>query len=186
MSRSRTVTPVKKLTAHFQIRPSALSDLTAIDSLYPQAFPDEDLLPLVKDLIEAADLSISLVAVVDAQIAGHVVFTKCGVDGSSTGVALLGPLAVAPSWQRQGLGTALVQAGVEQMNNANVSLVLVLGDPAYYGRFGFRTERYVEPPYPLPANWSDAWQSLRLNDGGFSSSVKLAVPRPWLNPQLWA
>ena len=113
-------------------------------------------IPLVSDLLREAPIALSLVGIVDSRLTGHVIFTTCSVVGSSGEVALLGPLAVAPTWQRQGIGSAIVRAGLRRLEDAGVSQVYVLGDPAYYGRHGFLPESYVKPPYPLPTNPSVA------------------------------
>ena len=167
------------------IRTSTPDDVNAIELLYPQAFPDEDLLPLVRDLLPDTTVVTSLVATRDSQLAGHGVFTECGVSESNTRAALLGPLAVAPEHQKQGVGSAIVRDGLRRMTEQGVAFVLVLGDPAYYGRFGFRPEASIEPPYPLPAEWKDAWQSIRLDDGAEACSGVLAVPPPWREAALW-
>ena len=91
-----------------QIRESRPDDSAAIRSLYPEAFPDEDLLPLVRDLLNDSVVTISFVATIDTRIVGHVIFTRCGVVGNSVNASLLGPLAVAPAWQRKGIGSAIV------------------------------------------------------------------------------
>jgi putative acetyltransferase len=131
-----------------QIRESRPDDSVAIESLYPEAFPDEDLLPLVRDLLNDTVVATSLVGTIDARIVGHVVFTRCGVVGNNVNASLLGPLAVAPAWQRKGIGSAIVHAGLRWLEDSDVNLVLVLGDPAYYGRLGFLPESAVEPPFP--------------------------------------
>ena len=169
-----------------EIRDSVSEDWAALESLYPQAFPNEDLLPLLRNLLSDAAVAISLVATIDSQITGHVLFTRCGVAGSSVKTALLGPLAVAPASQRQGVGTALVTAGLQRLEEEGVTLVCVLGDPAYYGRFGFRTESSIEPPYPLPEAWNDAWQSRTLGGAAESPAGVLSLPAQWLDPALWA
>ena len=168
------------------IRESVPGDLGAIESLYPQAFPDEDLLPLVRDLLRDEAVTTSLVGSVDSAIAGHVIFTKCGVTGSNVCASLLGPLAVAPAWQRQGIGSAIVRAGLRRLTNAGVNRVFVLGDPAYYGRLGFTPERAVEPPYPLPAEDDGAWQAQALGETATRCAGVLSVPPQWLRPALWA
>ena len=170
----------------FEIRNSRTDDWAALESLYPQAFPDEDLLPLLRDLLHDAVNVISLVATIAAEPAGHVIFTRCGVVGDGVTVALLGPLAVAPAQQKQGVGSALVRAGLGRLEDEDVALVCVLGDPAYYGRFGFRTESSLEPPYPLPAEWQSAWQSRCIATGATPCTGKLDVPGPWRKPELWA
>ncbi len=167
------------------IRPSVQSDNAAIESLYPEAFPDEDLAPLVRRLLQEGDIVLSLVAAIDSKIAAHALFTSCGVEGSSVEAALLGPLAVAPDQQRRGLGTALVRGGLKRLRDNSTGLVCVLGDPAYYGRLGFRPETRVKPPYRLPAEWSEAWQSQYLRDGIEPVTGVLVVPRPWREAALW-
>jgi len=169
-----------------EIRESVQADAAAIESLYPKAFPDEDLFPLVRDLLQDAAITISLVGAMNLQIVGHAIFTRCGVVGSSVKAALLGPLAVAPAWQRQGIGSAIVRAGLQRLADEDVDLICVLGDPAYYGRLGFERETLVEPPYPLPAEWSGAWQSQYLHDTRVLCTRKLTVPPQWLQPSLWA
>lgn len=169
-----------------EIRDSVQADDAAIESLYLEAFPQEDLMPLVRDLLADAAIAYSLVGAIDLQIAGHAIFTRCGVVGRSVKAALLGPLAVAPAWQRKGIGSEIVRAGLLRLKDDEVELVCVLGDPAYYCRFGFRPETIVEPPYPLPTEWHGAWQSLYLNDTRVRSAGTLAVPRQWLQPALWA
>ena len=85
-----------------QIRESVQGDVAAIESLYPEAFPDEDLVPLVRDLLQDAAIAISLIGTIDLLIVGHAIFTKCGMIGSGVKAALLGPLAVAPDWRGAG------------------------------------------------------------------------------------
>ena len=168
------------------IRESLPGDLVAIETLYPEVFPEEDLLPLVRDLLRAAPRVLSLVGIAGASLAGHVVFTTCGTTAEPDKAALLGPLAVAPAWQRQGIGTAIVRAGLQRLEDAGAAQVYVLGDPAYYGRLGFGPEAGVAPPYPLPAEWRGAWQSMSLGGAGPPRRGQLSVPPPWRQARLWA
>ncbi len=177
-----------------EIRDSGPDDSAAIGALYAAAFPDEDLLPLVGELLQDGALALSLVATVGACLAGHAVFTRCDIEEDGQAVALLGPLAVAPARQRQGIGSALVRAGLKRLRHAGVAAVYVLGDPGYYGRLGFAPETAVAPPYPLPADWRGAWQSICLAEGtspprrpppGLRRG-SLCVPQPWRRPALWA
>jgi len=174
------------MSTELEIRESIEADVSGIESLYPQAFPDEDLAPLVLDLLNDSGVAISLVGTVGSQIAGHAIFTKCSILESGIKAALLGPLAVAPAWQGQGIGTAMVRAGIGRLKEEGVNLVLVLGDPAYYSRFGFLPETLVQPPYPLPDEWQGAWQSLSPDGKQLSRSGKLAVPPQWRKRALWA
>ncbi len=169
-----------------EIRESKREDSAAIEALYPEAFPEEDLLPLVRSLLnDATVVALSLVGTIDSQIVGHVIFTTCGLAGERVNAALLAPLAVAPAWQRQGIGSAMVRDGLRQLKEEDVSRVFVLGEPAFYGRLGFIPETFVEPPYPLPAEWEGVWQSLSLDDTASTCAGKLSVPPQWLQQSLW-
>ena len=169
-----------------RIRQGTPDDLPALLALYPAAFPDEDLLAILQSLLAEPAGVLSLVAVADGVVAGHVLFTDCSVAGCPERVALLGPLAIAPARQRQGIGRALVEAGLARLGSGGAAAVFVLGDPGYYGRFGFRTESDVKTPCPIPLEWAGAWQSIRLRDGAEPLTGTLAVPAPWQDPALWA
>ena len=166
-----------------KIRAAEPADLGALESLYPLAFPDEDLLPIVRALHSMPNDALSLVAVVDSRIVGHVFFSRCRVGDVKA--ALLGPLAVTPERQREGLGSALVNAGLDRMKEEGIRVVCVLGDPAYYRRFGFCPDASIEPPYRLPEEWSEAWQSKCLGDAEAPRAGRLEVPAPWMNEALW-
>ncbi|MEM9633824.1 MAG: N-acetyltransferase [Pseudomonadota bacterium] len=161
------------------------SDLPALEPLYRAAFPDEDLMPLLRDLSACKESIYSQIAIINGDIAGHVVFTMCNVDTNSSPVALLGPLCVLPERQKRGVGSSLVRSGIEHCREQSIALVLVLGDPTYYGRFGFRSETGVSAPFSLPEEWKDAWQSVKLNDHSTRPRGKLVVPVPWRDRALW-
>lgn len=173
------------MQAKIGIRESCPDDRAAIESLYPQAFPDEDLLPLVRELIDDPAVTVSLVATFETAIAGHAIFTTCSLP-ADVKVALLGPVAIAPSRQKQGVGSTLVYAGLQQLEQADVVRVCVLGDPAFYGRLGFRPESAIEPPYKLPDEWLGAWQSVGLRETPAPCKGRLLVPPQWRRPALWA
>lgn len=103
---------------------------------------------------------LSWVAVDGDEVVGHVVCTRAHVD--STQVVGLGPIGVAPHRQRAGVGSALVHAVLGAADALDVPLVGLLGDPAYYGRFGFRpsTELGVLSPDP---EWGPHFQALPLS-----------------------
>ena len=169
-----------------EIRSSLSSDTEAIEELYPVAFPKEDLLPLLRELLSEQDNVLSLVAIGDGKLVGHIVFTMCRIAGHPEKVGLLGPIAVAPHLQRRGIGSALIQEGINRLKSEGATQVNVLGDPAYYGRFGFEPDRHVKPPYELPQEWQTAWQFINLD--GLTPHVggRLSVPEPWRQPTLWA
>ena len=171
--------------SEFEIRRSRAEDLPAIEKLYPLAIPEEDLLPLVKTLLGEEPGILSLVAEAGGATVGHILFTLCAITGSEARAALLAPLAVAPKWQRKGIGSALMREGLTRLEQDGVAHVYVLGDPAYYGRSGFKPEAGVAPPYPLPAEFRDAWQSLRLASAPLPGHGALVLPEAWMQPALW-
>lgn len=173
-------------TDSIEVRATVDGDAPDLETLYGAAFLDEDLLPLVKRLLREEPGILSLAASVADRLAGHIIFTPCGVDHGNDCVALLGPLAVMPSWQRQGVGRTLIRAGFDRLAQSIVRRVLVLGDPAYYGRFGFLPEDSILPPYELPAAWTAAWQSIPLGADAARIAGKLRPPAAWLQPALWA
>ena len=142
-------------------------------------------MPLVIDLLQDEQNVISLVAVTDGEVTGNVIFTRCATEDGHAVVALLAPLAVAPESQRQGIGSALVREGLERLRECGVASVYVLGDPAYYGRLGFSVERHVTTPYPLPVEWTGAWQSLQLDKTVSPPGGRLRPPEQWLDQALW-
>jgi len=166
------------------IRESRPEELTTLEAMYPRAFPDEDLVPLLRSLHDNRDAMLSLVAVIDSRIAGHGIFTHCRVGDAA--VALLGPLAVDPPYQRRGIGSAIVRDGLSRLREIGTQAVCVLGDPNYYGRLGFAREDAIDAPYPLPDEWADAWQSLMLDDAERVGKGVLSVPPAWQQPALWA
>lgn len=173
------------MNVDFEIGESQPEDQSSIESLYPLAFPDEDLLPLVRDLLNEASDVLSLVSRAGGAVIGHCVFTLCGISGSPETVALLGPLAVLPDWQGQGIGGGCIRDGLRRLESRGVAAVLVLGDPGYYGRFGFEADAGVAPPYVLPGEWREAWQSVRLTGNKRIAPGVLCIPAPWARPELW-
>ena len=168
-----------------EIRASAPSELHAIEALYTDAFPSEDLSPLVRDLLTLQQGVLSLIGTVGSCLIAHVIFTKGCVDLANSDVALLGPLAVASAWQRKGVGSCMVRSGLQRLQHDGIGSVLVLGDPAYYQRFGFSPGANVDPPYALPKEWADAWQCLALDGTGTLAGGTLSLPKPWLRKELW-
>ncbi|MEM7508018.1 MAG: N-acetyltransferase [Pseudomonadota bacterium] len=166
------------------IRGALAGDGPAIAEILTAAFPEEDLTGTVAALLKRQDVT-ALVAGAQEGLAGLVLFTRCSVAAGVEPVALLGPLAVAPDAQRGGIGSSLVRLGLGLMRELGVAHVLVLGDPGYYGRFGFAMEQGIDTPCAIPRDWAPAWQGLRLSDAPVSSG-RLAVPAPWRNPALWA
>jgi putative acetyltransferase len=151
------------------VRGERHGDVEAIAEVVREAFIDQapaGTEPVEVALVEAlrADAawipSLSLVAEVAGQVVGHVLATRGHVDGHpALGLA---PLAVRPAHQGRGIGSALVEALLAQADADGEALVALLGDPAYYSRFGFvRAEELgVVPPVP---EWAPHFQARPLD-----------------------
>ena len=174
------------MTVDPTLRETRSSDLPVILGLYPDVFPDEDLVPLVRELMTGDRDVLSLAAFDGDAPAGHALFTLFGTAERDREAALLGPMAVALRFQRLGLGSGLVRAGLEPPKDRGVERVFVLGDPAWYGRFGFAPERRAKPPFPLPDAWLDAWQSAPLVSDAPVPEGPISLPEPWMRPALWS
>jgi putative acetyltransferase len=104
----------------------------------------------VQRLHADGDALVALVAEADGAVVGHILFSRLPI-ATARGVieaAALAPLAVHPRRQRQGIGSALVRHGLENCRARDIPAVVVLGDPAYYGRFGFSAEQAQDMQTP--------------------------------------
>ncbi len=173
------------MTDKLVIRETTSGEITQLLKLYPQAFPDEELRPVVSALLEVGPEVLSLARFDGDALVAHVLFTICGTEEGDLTGALLAPLGVMPLLQRQGLGSLLVRAGLERLEKRGIRQVFVLGDPAYYQRFGFSPERQVLTPYPIPEDWADALQSMPLAARPPLAAGRLSLPKPWMEPALW-
>ncbi len=122
-----------------EIRPEQPADAEAIHDVNAQAFGRVEEAVLIDILRKRGAVTLSLVAVEGKQVVGHVLFTPITIESQhSHAPALgLGPVAVLPSHQRKGIGSALISTGLEHCRSAGHDAVVVLGSPDYYPRFGF-------------------------------------------------
>ena len=149
------------------IRPERSDDFTAIDAVVADAFDSAEHARLVRDIrsSERYSADASLVAVLAGEVVGHVMISSAELrDGvQSVDVAMLSPLAVSPAHQQQGIGDALVRAVCAVASERGEPMVLLQGNPAYYGRFGFGPSAEHGITMGLP-DWAppEAAQVLRL------------------------
>lgn len=140
---------------HFVIRDEARGDETAIDLVTQAAFRDHPFSRqtehrIVRGLREAGALRLSLVATIDGNVVGHIAFSGVTIGGVDLGWWGLGPVSVAPAHQQAGIGTALLRSCLRRLGERGVPGCVVLGDPAYYGRFGFAQHPGLALPGPPP------------------------------------
>jgi putative acetyltransferase len=92
---------------------------------------------IVDALREAGALTLSLVAERDGEVCGHIAVSPAGISDGAKGWYALGPVSVAPEWQRQGIGSALVRAALDALRRLGAEGCVLVGEPGFYGRFGF-------------------------------------------------
>ena len=136
------------------VRPesSAASERSIIHSINAAAFARPDEANLVDLLRTEGAVLVSLVAELNQRIAGHILFSRMWIDsaGGSLSAVALAPMAVLPEHQSQGIGGQLIVHGLDLLRSRGERIVIVLGHPDYYPRFGFSTERAhaLESPFP--------------------------------------
>jgi putative acetyltransferase len=125
------------------IRPETPDDYAAVREINIAAFADHPFSHQTEHLIVealrgAGALELSLVAEVDGTVVGHAAFSPARIGTVSEGWSLLGPLAVLPAFQGKGIGSVLVRTGLDALRAPGALGFVLVGDPAYYERFGFR------------------------------------------------
>ena len=155
------------------IRFATDQDRDKILAIHRNAFGDDEG-PVIARLVEemlndpSGEPILSLVAELDNELVGHVLFTSAEIELSKQASArILAPLAVTSDHHGQGIGSRLVQVGLERLAETGVELVFVLGYPGYYSRFGFVPAgvRGFQAPYPILPKNADAWMVAELSPG---------------------
>ncbi|MFF8563392.1 GNAT family N-acetyltransferase [Streptomyces albidoflavus] len=161
-------------------RPETPADIPAVREIVTAAFPtaeEADLVDALRADPQAWIDGLSVVAeTADGTLAGHALFTRCHVDGAPA--LALAPVAVLPAFQRQGAGAAAVRAGLDTARSLGENLVLVLGHPEYYPKFGFApASRWsVHAPFEVP---DEALMALTLAPGRPVPSGVIAYAAPF-------
>lgn len=161
------------------VRTERAGDADRVRAVHLAAFGRPDEAALVDALRgDAAWVpELSLVADDDGEIVGHLLMTVAALEPGPGTVLLLGPVGVLPARQGRGVGGALIREGLRRARTTRHCLVVLLGHPDYYPRFGFRPARELGVDCPLAAP-ADAWMALRLpaHDGCARGTVRWAAP----------
>lgn len=159
-----------------QIRLEQPGDQEAIRAIVTAAFQRPDEADLVEALHEERAVLASFVASRAGTVTGHILFTRMFIENgeASTPAVALAPLAVHPAHQREGIGGALIRYGLDRLREKGESIVIVLGHPAYYPRFGFsaRAAEAISSPFHR-----ESFMALELVPGalhGVSGGVRYA------------
>lgn len=137
------------------LRPEKPADKAAIYAVTEAAFrdmefSDGDEQDLVDRLRSDGDLTFSLVAEDEDGIIGHIAFSPVTISDGASDWYGLGPVSVTPPLQRSGIGTALIERGLADMREIGARGIVLLGNPAYYSRFGFVADPTLRYPGPPP------------------------------------
>ena len=149
-----------------QIRKEQPGDASVIRLVNEKAFGQPQEADIVDRLRQSCDSLVSVVAVIDGRLAGHILFSPVTIENHGITVrgTGLGPMAVLPEYQGQDIGSRLIQEGLRILRSSSCPFVVVLGHPAYYPRFGF------EPAsrHGIRSQWDgvpdDAFMVLILNN----------------------
>lgn len=153
------------------------ADLVSVRAINEAAFGRSDEANLIDALRAEGVVLTSLLAIVGDQPVGHILFSRMSVETTAGPVSAvaLAPLAVLPAFQRRGIGGQLIRHGLEVLRGRDEKIVIVLGHPDYYPRFGFSSEkaRPLESPFA-----PEAFMALELTPGalnGICGKVKYAA-----------
>lgn len=139
----------------FAIRPERAGDETAIGAVTTRAFAEAEHsdgteAAITESLRHGGDLALSLVAEKNGEIIGHIAFSPVTTSDGSTGWYGLGPISVVPEHQNEGIGGAMIEHGIALLSEMDAQGIVLLGDPAYYARFGFTHDPALDYPGPPP------------------------------------
>jgi putative acetyltransferase len=145
-----------EITMNIRIRDEKASDLKDIQTVTERAFLTAEHSShtehfIVDALRDSGNLTVSLVAEVCGEIVGHVGVSVVSITGHVRGWYGLGPVSVVPERQRQGIGALLVNQALERLQTLGANGCVVLGNPDYYSRFGFKSEPKLVLPSVPPA-----------------------------------
>jgi putative acetyltransferase len=155
------------------IRPERPDDAEAIAAVHRAAFGKDEEPEIVERLRAGPDFlpELSLVAEEDGAIVGHTILSRARLDGRP--VLALGPIGVVPDRQRDGVGAALMHASLEAAGKAGEGLIVLLGHPTYYPRFGFvpASTLGITPPYDVA---DEVFMALELSPGAAQGGGRFA------------
>ena len=174
------------------IRIATILDRDDIRSVHLSAFAEDErehVAKLAVDLLseETTPHTISLVAETNGAVVGHVAFSPVTtVNNDNFQGYILAPLGVKPDYQKRGIGSKLIESGMQRLTRMGVDILFVYGDPEYYSRFGFSAdaaEQYI-PPYSL--QYPFGWQGIALSEFSTERSpVRIDCVTALCDPELW-
>jgi putative acetyltransferase len=158
-----------------EIREERADDIAAVRDLNRHAFGQDQESNIVDALRANGAVLLSLVAILNDRVVGHIMYSPVIVGGKVQGAALA-PMAVLPEYQRRGIGSKLIEAGNRRLKDAGCPFIVVVGHAEYYPRFGFRpaSERGFKCEWDAP---NDVFMLLVLDEAKMKGVSGLAKYR---------
>lgn len=173
-----------------QIRPAKLEDNQSIQKIYLNAFASEEnqlVAKVAQQLLISAkeEKNINFIAEVGQQLVAHIAFSPVLVEDKCIAY-ILAPLAVDPKFQKQGIGTKLVETTMSYLKDIGANKVFVYGDPNYYARFGFSIKAAKHYRAPFALAFPEGWQAIELKPCEQQRKpLTISCVEALNNPDLW-
>ena len=174
-----------------KIREASIDDAENIRNVHLQAFDSSEAQMVSELAVSMLNENhpvkiISLVAIENNEIVGHIAFSPVFFKGTNVHFAyILAPLAVSPKFQNNKIGSSLIKYGLDTISNIGSFFVFVYGDPKYYYRFGFKTDTAKDFIAPYALQFPEGWHALKLNSADFPEGGKITCVDSLNNPDLW-
>lgn len=179
-------------TTKIRIKETCEEDIETILEVEKRAFGSEVEAQLVANLLsdKTTEPNLSLLAYAENEAIGHILFTRVRIGEQNNVLAhILAPLAVKPSFQKQGIGGLLITEGLKGLKKKNSELVFVLGHNTYYPKYGFinnAAKLGFEAPYTISEEHANAWMVQELNAGAIlQNNGKITCANTLMTPEYW-
>ena len=161
-----------------EIRKEKPEDITEIRHILEQAFRESIEANLVEMLRKANKAPISLIAIYNGQLVGHILFSPVTIASAQAGFNGIGlaPVGVLPEFQKRGIGSSLIREGLEECKRARYDIVVVLGNPRFYSRFGF--SRASDHGLGNEYGADEHFMAMELSEGALAEVIGIVKYQP--------
>jgi len=153
------------------------SDRNEVYRIHQDAFQRDDEAQLVEKLRNNNQFNpnLSFVALIDKKIVGHILFTPVQISSKSISSLALAPISILSEYQRQGIGSQLIEYAINQLKSQDFSSIIVLGHEHFYPRFGFLPAKKYQIRAPIPLENDNCFMVLELKPQAFPLDDKEGI-----------